>query len=66
MCYLSDPGKSHPPGSSYCGPVKCVTLFGRGILFCYWFLLEEMKCVPEDILFKMYVMKIWEGMVQNS
>ena len=28
--------------------------------------LEEMRCIPEHILCKMYVMKIWEGMVRNS
>ena len=25
--------------------------------------LEEMRCAPENVLCKMYVMKIWEGMV---
>ena len=28
--------------------------------------LEEMRCIPENILWKMFVMKIWEGMVQIS
>ena len=27
------------------------------------FSLEKMGCAPETILCKMYVMKIWEGMV---
>ena len=29
------------PGSSYCGPVNCVTLFVEGIMHCYQFLWEN-------------------------
>ena len=26
-------------------------------------LLEEMKCILENIFFELYVVKVWEGMV---
>ena len=29
-------------------------------------LLEEVRCIPENILCELYVVKVWEGMVQNS
>ena len=40
--------------------------FGRGILCFYQFLLEEASCIRENILCEEYVVKVWEGMVQNS
>ena len=29
-------------------------------------LLEEVRCIPENILCELYVVNVWEGMVQNS
>ena len=29
-------------------------------------LLVEARCIPENILCELYVVKVWEGMVQNS
>ena len=29
-------------------------------------LLEEVRCIPETIVCELYVVKVWEGMVQNS
>ena len=37
----------------------------RNIVF-YQFLLEEVSCIRENILREVYVVKVWEGMVQNS
>ena len=28
-------------------------------------LLEEVRCIPETILRELYVVDVWEGMVQN-
>ena len=49
------------PGSSYCGHGKCVTLFVEGTLLLIP--LEEVRCIPENILCELYVVKFWEGMV---
>ena len=29
-------------------------------------LLEEVRCIPDNIFCKLYVVKVWEGMVRNS
>ena len=29
-------------------------------------LLEEVRCIPVNILYELYVVKFWEGMVQKS
>ena len=40
--------------------------FGRGISCSYCFLLEEVSSIPEHILCEVYVVTVWEGMVQNA
>ena len=64
MCNQGGPGKS---ARFFCvqSCQMCHT-FGRGILCCYQFLLEEVSCILENILCEVYVVKVWEGMVQNS
>ena len=54
------------PGSSFCGPVKCVTLLEEEYCAVTAFFLEEVSCIPENILCEVYVVKLWEGMVLNS
>ena len=41
-------------------------IFGREISYCYCFLFEEVSCIPVNILCEVYVVKVWEGMVQKS
>ena len=42
MCNVCGPGKHlSQPGSSNCGPGKCVTLFVEGISHCYQFLWKK-------------------------
>ena len=48
---------------SYCQ--MCHT-FGRGISWCYQFLLEEVRKIPENVLFALHVVKFWERLVQKS
>ena len=50
------------PGSSFCSPVKCVTLFEEEycvVINCF----KEVKWIPENVLCELYVVKILEGMV---
>ena len=69
MCNLGDPGKSHLPARFFL--LQFCQLYwhtsGRGISCCYQLLFKEVvRWIPEHILCESYVVKIWEGMVQNS
>ena len=50
------------PGSSFCGHVKYVTLLEQEY-HVVTDSLEEVSCIPENILCEVYVVKIWEGIV---
>ena len=64
MCNQGGPGK--PARFLLLQSCQMYHTFGRGILCCYHFLLEEVSCIPENLLCEVYVVKLWEGMVQNS
>ena len=64
MCNLGDPGK--PARFFLLQPCQmCHTLWKRNIVLLPT-LLEEVRCIPVNILSGLYVVKFWEGMVQKS
>ena len=64
MCNQSGPGKS--TRFFLLWSCQMCHTFGRGISCCYQFLLEEVSCIPDNILCEVNVVRCWEGMVQNS
>ena len=64
MCNQGGPGK--PARFFLLQSCQMCHTFGRGISCCYYFLLEEVSLIPDNILCEVYVVKFGEGMVRNS
>ena len=64
VCNLGDPGKSHPPARFFLlqSSQMCHTFWKTNIVLLM-ILLEEVRCIPENIFCKLYVIKFWEQMV---
>ena len=63
MCTLGGPEKQARFLLQSCQ--ICHTFWKRNIVLLP-ILLEEVRCIPENLLCELYVVKVWEGMVQNS
>ena len=67
MCNVCGPGKPPEPARFFLlwSCQMCHNCCGRNIALLS-IPLEEMRYIPEPILCELYVVKFWEGMVQNS